>query len=298
MTDTTDKDPQSERHIRATPVGHPREAHGAVLPSSARRSAITSELVPFLLHLAQGGAMLALRSKLDVKVPVIRQVFDKNPTRLGTFDLSLLLPVFPLLSAANHGIALAELSMGRHISPSVKWYEYSISAGVMLWLISSLSGILDLRTLVSIAVSNALLQFIGARIEKDANHGFRNIFLMLVAWVVHTSIWLQIVIGFYGAIAETSTETPVPSIVYGIVWIMFSLFSGFGIWSLVTFRQGTSKVARPSESLTPKSVEALFRERIGYNTLSLVTKSVLIWMVFFGLKNADIPVSAPPPADP
>jgi hypothetical protein len=263
-----------------------------------RKSMIQSELIPFLLHLSQGAAMIALRNKVNITVPLIRQAFDKEPHVIGRIDLSLLLPVFPLLSAANHAFALGEIFSGRagrvgpdgvqSVTESVKWIEYGISASVMLWLISSLSGILDLRSLVSIVVSNCLLQYLGSRIEKDAIRGHRNSLLMLIAWVVHFSIWTQIVMAFYGAIAETKTTKPVPGIVYGIVWVMFSLFSGFGIWSLIVSREGRGMGKKSGE---------LRKDRIGYNTLSVVSKSVLMWMVFFGLKNAELPIYVDPPLD-
>jgi hypothetical protein len=220
---------------------------------------------------------------VGITVPLVRQVFDQPPRAIGSIDLSVLLPLFPLLSAANHAFALGEIYTGRAtkkgLNESIKWVEYGISASVMLWLISSLSGILDLRSLVSIVLSNCLLQYVGSRIEKEAIGGTRNNVLMLIGWVIHCSIWAQIAIGFYGAIEETTTTKPVPGIVYGIIWVMFSLFSGFGIWSLIVSR------TQPGG----KTADDLRKNRIGYNTLSVVSKSVLVWMVFFGLKNAELP---------
>ena len=253
----------------------------------SNKSALLSEIIPFTLHLAQGAAMIGLRNRLDVKVPIVTQAYNNTPSAIGTLDLSILLPMFPFLSALNHGIAIAELSSGKKISPSTKWYEYSVSAGIMLWLIANLSGILDLRSLVAIAVSNVLLQFIGCRIERHAKYHQSSGLLMLIAWAVHMSMWLQIIIGFYTAIAASSSITPVPAVVYGIIWVMFTLFSGFGVWSALT----TRRKREPNQRDTGGSDQAALKERIGYNTLSLVTKSVLIWMVFLGLQNAEMPLS-------
>ena len=238
------------------------------------------EAVPLVAHLSQGVAMLFLQKNLRARVPLIRQVFNNPPTVLGKVDLASLLPFIPMLSSLNHAIAIGETISGKQVSKGVKWAEYSASAGLMLWIISSLSGILDLRTLVSIIISNILLQYIGYKLENvPSNNKKRDFGLLSVAWVLQATIWTQIITSFYGALSEATKE--VPAFVYGVIWIMFSLFSGFGIWfSIIYFRDNNISADKH-----------ILKDRIGYNILSLVSKSTLLWMVYFGLKNADLPVA-------
>jgi hypothetical protein len=147
-----------------------------------------------------------------------------------------------------------------------QWLEYGMSASVMLWLISSLSGVVDVSILTTIVVQNVVLQYIGYRLSLASDRTEYNR-LLTVGFALHLCIWLPIVTSFYTSVqvSNATSTNGVPAIVYYIIWFMLGLFTVFGIYP----------VAKDISTLqTPGRV---------YPILSLVTKSLLTWMVFFGV---------------
>lgn len=191
------------------------------------------------------------------------------------YKLKYLLPAFPLLSALNHAVAsfgggLYGAVLTQQYNP-YRWAEYSVSAGVMLWIICTLSGITDIRTLTSVAMLNATLQYVGYLIERGKQHNPSVVpGLLATAFAIHVAIWTQIFISFYTAVGSAGVE--VPPAVYSIVVVMFALFTSFGVWSALW----------ASSSSAIKSFGAL---ESGYVVLSLVSKTLLIWMVYFGVNR-------------
>jgi hypothetical protein len=228
--------------------------------------------VAFGAHLVQCGVIGALVAKdPGQKWPLVSQGYQK-PQKEWEYHLGYLLPVFPGLSSINHAVALF-LRKGSYdnilrdgVNP-VRWAEFSVSAGVMLWVICTLSGIVEIRTLVSIAMLNAALQYVGYLIEKAKANNQDTNELLLVGFSIHTAIWSQIFISFYTSVAGTGA----PKAVYSIVLIMFSLFTSFGVLSAL-WAKGAIKSFQAVES--------------GYILLSLIAKSFLTWMVYFGVLKA------------
>jgi len=183
------------------------------------------------------------------------------------YNIANLLPLFPLLSTINH---LVTVFKKQHI-PWLQWGEYSISAGLMLWFVANLSGVLDLATLVSIIIQNIFLQYIGYRMTQARNTQEYNQLLM-IGFGLHVSIWVPIVSNFYASlsIANRKEGVEIPGIVYYIVWVMFGLFTTFGVYPIFSDIRKCTKSSRRS-----------------YTILSLITKSILIYLVFFGIIRED-----------
>jgi len=85
-----------------------------------------------------------------------------------------------------------------------------------------------------------------------------------VGIAIHTAIWIQLIISFYTLVNQAGDK--VPSWVESIIWVMFSLFSIFGVWATINIK---STITREN----------------GYTVLSLLSKSLLNWMIYFGLQR-------------
>jgi hypothetical protein len=234
-------------------------------------------------HLLQFFAVLVLVIQdPGTEWPIVSQGFLRK-AGLYYYPLGYLVPAFPALSSINHLVSFATPNgwygdvLKKQVNP-LRWAEYSVSAGVMLWIVATLSGVVEIRSLVSIAILNAGLQYVGYLIEKaKAENATNTKQLLLLGFCIHVAIWVEIFISFYTIIGESDEEPP-PA-VYTIIIIMFLLFTSFGLLSsLWVF----DKV---------KTFEQLEK---GYIILSLVSKTFLTWMVYFGVLRAGENFNTPP----
>ena len=240
----------------------------------------------FVAHFAQFLILLYLVANNEGQSwPLILRGFDENRARY-TYPLANLVPVFPALSSVNHLAAVVgrswyESAVLESKSNWLRWAEYSLSAGDMLWIIASLSGVLELRSLISLLLANVILQYIGYLIEraKESNAGSFILFSLLgIGFGVHVYIWSQILISFYNSL-ESSGE--VPGFVYSIIIAMFVFFTAFGVLSAL-WALGV--------------VEDFSNVELGYVILSLTSKSFLTWMVYFGVLREPFPFQETPTA--
>lgn len=153
----------------------------------------------------------------------------------------------------------------------------------MVWVIATLSGVTELRTLIALLVLNVALQYVGCVIE--AAHAERYHFqihsggaisnsipfkLTLVGWFVFMAMWIEIGVSFFCVIAYDTQQKP-PDMVYAIVIVLFVLFASFGVLQL---------------AYISGRIESFFAYEIGFIGLSLVSKTLLTWMVYGGVINA------------
>ena len=213
------------------------------------------------------------------------------------YNIGWVLVTFPALSTLNHLVSI--MNPHRDANPTwktyqakvlqtktnpVRWAEYSLSAGAMVWVIATLSGVTELRTLLALLILNVALQYVGYLIEATyaatpyhivgagggSATGATPYNLTFVGWLVFLAMWTEIVISFFCAIEYDTVQKP-PDIVYAIVIILFVLFSTFGALQLAYI------------SGWLKSFESY---EIGFICLSFVSKTLLTWMVYGGVINA------------
>jgi len=187
------------------------------------------------------------------------------------FELGVLVPVFPLLSSVNHlASAVGRGWYARILEKKVnwlRWAEYSLSAGVMTFIISILSGVTEVRTLTSLMIMNVTLQVLGMMIEVRKAEGAPRsdiVALLCVAWGVFSSMWVQIIVSFYTVVSDGSKP---PTAVYSIIWTMFSLFASFGV----------------AQTLYCFDVMSFASYEVTLASLSLTSKSLLSWLVYGGI---------------
>lgn len=190
------------------------------------------------------------------------------------FDLRVdwVVAIFLLLAAIDH-LGVASIFRRKYEGGIVKgvnpfrWWEYSISASLMVVLIAMLAGVSELTALVMMFGANAGMIFFGLVMEKV------NVDVRPVRWspfvygcVVGIVPWIGIVIQFWLSSGEGDG---VPGFVYVIFVTLFLLFNGFAVNMWLAYR-GKGKFANP-----------LFTEKV-YLVLSIAAKSALAWQVYGG----------------
>jgi hypothetical protein len=243
----------------------------------SRRTLTILHAVAGSVHLVTAGVILgAIVNDAGLDWPLINRGWINDGVEYE-YKLAYLLPIFPLLSSINHVVSIADRSLYTNILSKkvnvLRWSEYSVSAGVMLWIIGNLSGILEIRSLVTLAILNALLQYFGYLIEEAvARNAPRKEIkeLLFAAWGVHMAIWVQIFISFFTVIQEN--EVPAPSAVYSIIIILFILFSSFGLLTTLW----AFKIITNFNLL-----------EMGFIILSLTAKVFLSFMTYFGVLRSD-----------
>lgn len=241
-------------------------------PSS---SLFNTHVTAAVLHGVQAAAVAAVfaTSQQDRGFFTLSQrVYGQEKWSVKSRYIPWLVVAFPTLSMTSHIASAISLAGGsRELvaeeSNPVRWVEYSISAGVMLWIIAQLSGIQDVPLLFTIVMMNISLQLCGYYIEAT---GDDTLAFTLLGWIAFVSIWIPIMWKFIDTVTRPGSEAP--DIVFAIVFLEFVLFASFGVAS-VYFRQKRTAVNVASREKT-------------YIALSLVAKSLLTWMVVGGALNA------------
>ena len=236
-----------------------------------------------ILHFVQGGLMLVASQA----VPNIK-AFSKQVTRSfltydtatqglvpGTKDvfkleIGAMAASFLLLSALAHFIVLMNFnSYIRDINKEinrVRWYEYALSSSVMICAIATLFGCYDLGSLICIFVVNASMNLFGLVMEK-LNPPDREEVDWSSFWfgcIAGAAPWVVVLLYFLGG----DNLDQIPGFVYGILGGYF-VFNTFPINMYLQYKR------------VGKWADYRHGER-WYIILSLLSKSLLAWLVFGG----------------
>lgn len=233
-----------------------------------------------LLHTGQGIAILALSNEatLPIRTSFLRFNDERQTLETATrdiFDVQLapLVASFLFISAIAHALVVApgvyswyRANFDRGIN-YVRWWEYALSASLMIAVIAMLPGMYDLGSLMLIFTLNAMMLLFGLLMEMQNRPGSR------VNW---TPFWFGciagavpwVVIALYLWSPGTGPGNP-PGFVYAIFFSLFVWYSLFAANMWLQYR----RVGRWREYL--------FGE-YGYIVLSLTAKSALAWQVFAG----------------
>lgn len=239
------------------------------VPMHDRRRLKSTNFVLGLLHLAQGIIILILGSGF---VAPVTASFIGSQWR-QTYEPQMLIATFLFLSAFGHLLLSSPKvfpwyirQLERRINPE-RWYEYSLSASVMIVVIASLTGITDLAALISLFTATAAMNLFGLMMELH-NRTTAKTDWTSFRWgsVIGTVPWVIIIIYFVSA-----TPSP-PGFVYGIVASLIVLFALFPLNMWLQYA-GKGPWRR-----------YIFGE-YGYMFLSLTAKSALAWQVFGGTMN-------------
>jgi hypothetical protein len=240
-----------------------------------------------VLHFLQGALMVYLSTSLKWTITVTSLDFQAETQRLApvlepwaTVQLSYLVAGFLFISALAHLLIATVLYdsyveyLKRGMNP-YRWYEYTVSASVMIVVIAMLAGVWDLGTLVALFSLVAVMNLMGLMMElhnqttdeTDWTAYIIGSFAGLMPWVVIAITIVSTVLGSDGG--------GPPDFVLAIYVSLFVFFNLFAINMVLQYRE------------TWKWEDYLFGEK-SYIVLSLVAKSLLAWQVFFGALNAPV----------
>jgi Heliorhodopsin len=195
-----------------------------------------------------------------------------DPASLLDLRIDLAVAIFLLLAAVDH-LSVAtwargwyERQVARGINPA-RWWEYSLSASLMIVLIAMLAGVREATALVALFGVNAAMILFGLDMERS------NVGRERVDWrpfvygcIVGMVPWIAIALQIATAEGEGAG---VPGFVVAIFVTLLILFNSFALNMWLQYRR------------IGRWADPLFAER-AYLVLSLAAKSALAWQVYAG----------------
>jgi len=228
-----------------------------------------------VIHMIQGVLMLILSNAFTLPLTYTHPEYNAvtnsiSPVSETFFNVQIgpLVALFLFMSATAHILISTVLykwyvkKLQNHINPA-RWYEYSFSASLMIFLIAMLVTIYDFGTLLALFTLTAVMNLMGLVMElhnqttTKTNWTSFNIGCIagFIPWVV---IFIPLV-----------TAASVPDFVIAIFITIAVFFNLFAINMFLQYKK------------IGKWKDYLYGERM-YIVLSLVAKSALAWQVFAG----------------
>ena len=236
-------------------------------------------LIAAALHAGQGIAVLLLATNFKLPVTGAYLTFNTATNHLDAASHTLfnmpiawLIAGFFFISALFH-LAIATLyrrtyaaNLARGINKA-RWFEYSLSAGVMMVAIAMLVGIYDVMSLLLIFALVAIMNLSGLAMETyNQNKEKVNWLAYKIGSLAGVVPWLAV--AFYIWYSGHNGSGP-PTFVYFIFASLFVFFSCFALNMWLQYKR------------IDKWADYLYGERV-YIWLSLIAKSLLAWQVFAG----------------
>ncbi len=239
-----------------------------------------------LLHLIHGILMLFLALTIDrissFRTPVWSYFLEfdyermrlvTSPERIGEVPFAVFVSFFLFISALAHFIITmpkANDVYNRDLKKGInkfRWHEYSVSSSLMIILIAMLFGVYDIGALILIFILNASMNWFGLLMEEINQYTEKTRWSPFVfGCLAGIGPWIVIFMHAFG----NADPAEVPWFVYAIIGSYFVFFNLFPINMVLQYKK------------VGKWANYLYGER-GYVVLSLVAKSVLAWLVFFGV---------------
>jgi len=228
-----------------------------------------------VFHLIQGSLMLLLSNDFTLPLTYSHPVFDEitqtiSPVAETFFDLRIgpMVALFLFMSAIAHFLLASVLynwyvrNLKKHINPA-RWYEYSLSASLMIFIIAMLVTIYDIGTLIALFTLTAVMNLMGLMMEVHNQTTEKTNWLSYKVGCLAGFIpWVVIFIPLIMA-------DSVPDFVIAIFITIAIFFNLFAINMILQYKK------------VGKWRDYLYGEKM-YIVLSLIAKSALAWQVFAG----------------
>ena len=219
--------------------------------------------------------MLILSNEFTLPITYSHPVFDAvtqtiAPVSETIIDLRIgpIVALFLFMSAAAHFLVSTVFyrwyvdSLKRHINPA-RWYEYSFSASLMIFLIAMLVTIYDIGTLIALFTLTAVMNLMGLMMEIHNQTTDETDWTSYIIGCISGFIpWVVIFIPLI-------TADSVPDFVIAIFITIAIFFNLFAINMILQYKK------------VGKYRDYLYGEKM-YIVLSLIAKSALAWQVFAG----------------
>ncbi|MFX0041062.1 MAG: heliorhodopsin HeR [Promethearchaeota archaeon] len=243
-------------------------------------------LIMGVLHLIQASLMLTLALVIptirDFALPITTAflifqdppgILVPNPTQIGSLPVGILVSSFLFISSIAHFLTVLPRVndfYNRKLKQGInyfRWFEYALSSSIMIVLIAMFFGVYDLGSLIAIFGINATMNLLGLMMELHNQTTektkwtafYIGVFAGIIPWVI-------ILIYLFG----TGSIGEIPWFVWAIFGSYFFFFNTFPINMILQYKK------------TGKWRDYLYGER-GYILLSLISKSLLAWLVFAGV---------------
>jgi hypothetical protein len=228
-----------------------------------------------IFHLIQGLLMLMLSNNFTLPLTYSHPVFDPitqtiSPIVETLYELRIgpLVALFLFMSAAAHFLIATVLyewyvkNLKKHMNPA-RWYEYSLSASLMIVIIAMLVTIYDIGTLLALFTLTAVMNLMGLMMEVHNQKTKKTSWLSYNIGCISGFIpWVVIFIPLI-------TAESVPDFVIAIFITIAVFFNLFAINMVLQYKK------------IGKWKDYLYGEKM-YIMLSLIAKSALAWQVFAG----------------
>jgi len=233
------------------------------------------------LHLAQAIFIIILSTSFTLPITTSFLAYDESIGKLWpvtdtlvNLPLGIMVAIFLLISAIAHFTVASPGAFGWYVNNLKKginyarWYEYSLSASLMIVLIGMICGVYDLGALIMAFVLTAVMNLCGLLMEVHNQTTTKtNWTSYVIGCIAGIAPWAAIAIYFFGSLA--TAEGAVPTFVYFVLPTLFVFFFSFALNMVLQYKK-----VGPWRNY-------LFGER-AYIFLSLVAKSALAWQVFAG----------------
>lgn len=244
------------------------------------KSLQTFNRIAGLLHLAQAFAMYMILND-DVKIPIVTRFFDQTPEgiqpvseTLFEFPIALIAPIFLLLSALAHLFVSAPFYIQRYekniasgINPA-RWWEYSVSSSLMLVVLLTFGGLVEISTVVFIFTLNFIMNLMGLMMEKHNQLTEKTSWFSFNVGVVAGIVpWIMGTI--YFVVSTNNIADAIPVYAQLGFLLTFVFFNTFAVNMFLQYKK------------IGKWKEYVYGER-AYIVLSLTSKSLLGWVIVLG----------------
>lgn len=240
----------------------------------------TQNIVLGVLHLFQAiGVWMLNETKFTLPItgtyptdaPGVKPPMLQEPA-LFSLDVGLWIFLFLAISALAHFVIAspwyfpkyaADIKRGKN---SARWVEYSLSSSIMVILIASITGVVDIAAVLAIFGANAAMIAFGEMQERYEAPG-GSLLPFWLGTIVGLVPWVAIGFYIFGIGSPTYDVSQVPTFVWIIFATLFIFFFSFGLNQWLQYKRiGKWK--------------NYFRGETAYVVLSLVAKSLLAWQIF------------------
>ncbi|MFC1994359.1 heliorhodopsin HeR [Chloroflexota bacterium] len=233
------------------------------------------------LHLVQAIVIFLLSNDFSLPINtsflnVVEETGKLGPINDTVINLPFgsMVALFLLLSAVAHFTIVSPWLFGWYVGNLqrginyARWYEYTLSASLMIVLIGMLCGVWDLAALIMAFALTAVMNLCGLMMELHNQITEKtNWSAYIIGCIAGIAPWIVIAVYFFGSLS--TAEGTVPKFVYFILPILFVFFFSFALNMVLQYKR-----------VGPWR-DYLFGERM-YVLLSLIAKSALAWQVFAG----------------
>ena len=226
----------------------------------------------------------------DVKTVIIEKPnsylkIDLRDLLIAFFGITALTHAFYFVSSFDNVPLIGGLynRMIENKNNFIRWFEYSITATLMINIVARSAGVSEEQTLLLTNLATAAVMLQGQTIElalqeKPSKSKFQRLIIYnLVGWGLMLGVFGIIISRFQQTIDEIKKATcaKIPDFVKYVIYSQFAFYNLFGMWQLY---QIFSVYNDPDYNYA--------KFEIGYTILSLFSKTILGYVLGFGIDQS------------